>query len=127
MNIQGQKKDDICYATQNRQDAVKELAQHVDVFLVIGSTNSSNSNRLKELADKKGISAYLIDGAEDIQDDWFVSANSIGVTAGASAPDILVQNVLDSLKERFKETKVITKFGENESVRFHLPNELRRK
>jgi len=125
-NIQGQKKDDICYATQNRQDAVKELAEHVDVFLVIGSTNSSNSNRLRELADKKGVKAFLIDGADDIDGDWFKDANSIGVTAGASAPEILVQNVLENLKQRFEETNVITKFGENESVHFHLPKELRK-
>ena len=124
-HIQGQKKDDICYATQNRQDAVKELAKHVDVFLVIGSTNSSNSNRLKELADKNGVAAFLIDGADDIDDSWFKEASSIGVTAGASAPEILVQSVLDDLKKRFKETNVITKFGENESVHFHLPKELR--
>lgn len=124
-DIQGPKKDDICYATQNRQDAVKELAKHVDVFLVIGSTNSSNSNRLRELAVKNGINAYLIDGAQDIENSWFTDASSIGVTAGASAPEILVQSVLDNLKKRFKETNVITKFGENESVHFHLPNELR--
>lgn len=125
-SIQGPKKDDICYATQNRQDAVKELAKHVDVFLVIGSTNSSNSNRLRELAIKNGVNAYLIDGAQDIKSNWFTDASSIGVTAGASAPEVLVQNVLDNLKQRFKETNVITKFGENESVHFHLPKELRR-
>lgn len=123
--IQGPKKDDICYATQSRQDAVKELAKHVDVFLVIGSTNSSNSNRLRELAHKNGIAAYLIDGADDIESGWFDSANSIGVTAGASAPEVLVQSVLEDLRSRFTETNVITKFGENESVHFHLPKELR--
>ena len=124
-HIQGQRKDDICYATQNRQDAVKELTKHVDVFLVIGSTNSSNSNRLKELADKNGVNAFLIDGADDIDNRWFKDAKSIGVTAGASAPEILVQSVLENLKSRFKETNIITKFGENESVHFHLPKELR--
>lgn len=123
--IQGPKKDDICYATQNRQDAVKELSQHVDVFLVIGSTNSSNSNRLRELADKNGIAAYLIDGADDIEDSWFVNAKNIGVTAGASAPEVLVQGVLDNLQQRFEDTSIITKFGESESVHFHLPKELR--
>ena len=122
-HIQGQRKDDICYATQNRQDAVKELTKHV--FLVIGSTNSSNSNRLKELADKNGVNAFLIDGADDIDNRWFKDAKSIGVTAGASAPEILVQSVLENLKSRFKETNIITKFGENESVHFHLPKELR--
>lgn len=123
--IQGPKKDDICYATQNRQDAVKELTKHVDVFLVIGSTNSSNSNRLKELSDKNGVKAFLIDGAEDINDNWFKDANSIGVTAGASAPEVLVQSVLEDLKQRFKETNIVTEFGESESVHFHLPKELR--
>ena len=123
--IQGPKKDDICYATQNRQDAVQELTKHVDVFLVIGSTNSSNSNRLKELSDKNGVNAFLIDGAEDINDNWFTDVNSIGVTAGASAPEVLVQSVLEDLKRRFKETNIVTEFGESESVHFHLPKELR--
>jgi len=124
-NIQGPRKDDICYATQNRQDAVKELARHVEVILVIGSTNSSNSNRLKELAVKNGVDAYLIDGEDDIDNKWFEGVGSIGVTAGASAPEVLVQSVLDNLKQRFEETSIITEFGQSESVHFHLPKELR--
>lgn len=122
--IKGPKKDDICYATQNRQDAVRELADKVDVFLVIGSANSSNSNRLRELAENHGINAYLIDGASDIDPDWFDKAGSIGVTAGASAPDVLVQEVLDALSQRF-ETRVITNEKATENVHFQLPRELR--
>lgn len=96
--IQGPKKDDICYATQNRQDAVKSLAETSSLILVVGSRNSSNSNRLKELAEKQGSKAYLIDNATEIQDDWLVDIDSVGVTAGASAPEILVEEVLDKLK-----------------------------
>ncbi|WP_444994388.1 4-hydroxy-3-methylbut-2-enyl diphosphate reductase [Aliikangiella sp. IMCC44359] len=96
--IQGPKKDDICYATQNRQDAVKSLAETSSLILVVGSRNSSNSNRLKELAEKQGSKAYLIDNATEIQDDWLVGIESVGVTAGASAPEILVEEVLDKLK-----------------------------
>ena len=97
-HIQGPKKDDICYATQNRQDAVKTLSQSSSLILVVGSQNSSNSNRLKELAEKEGSKAYLIDNASEIQDEWLQGIESIGVTAGASAPEILVQEVLDKLK-----------------------------
>lgn len=95
------------------------------MILVIGSTNSSNSNRLREKAVKNGVDAYLIDGAEDIDDNWFAGIGSIGVTAGASAPEVLVQSVLDNLKQRFDETSIITEFGQSESVHFHLPKELR--
>jgi len=123
--IQGPKKDDICYATQNRQDAVKELAKQVDVFLVIGSTNSSNSNRLRELAEKSGVASYLIDGSDDIEERWFENATRIGVTAGASAPEVLVEGVLKNLQDRFENTRIVTKQGESESVHFHLPKELR--
>ena len=122
--INGPKKDDICYATQNRQDAVRELSGKVDVFLVIGSANSSNSNRLRELAEKQGIPAYLIDGAEDIDLAWFDGAKSIGVTAGASAPEVLVNEVMDFLSKRF-DANTHTDSGNSESVRFQLPRELR--
>jgi 4-hydroxy-3-methylbut-2-enyl diphosphate reductase len=124
-DINGPRKDDICYATQNRQDAVRQLAPNVDVFLVIGSANSSNSNRLRELAENQGVSAYLIDGAADIDDDWFGEANAIGVTAGASAPEILVQEVLDKLAERF-DTRIITNEKATENVHFQLPVALRK-
>jgi 4-hydroxy-3-methylbut-2-enyl diphosphate reductase len=123
-NIKGPRKDDICYATQNRQDAVRELAQQVDVFLVLGSTNSSNSNRLRELAEKQGVAAYLIDGAEDIDRTWLESAEAVGVTAGASAPEVLVQHVIDNLKNTFG-AQVIQNGGQAENVSFQLPKELR--
>ena len=97
--IQGPRKDDICYATQNRQDAVKSLADEVDLVLVVGSTNSSNSNRLRELAERCGASAYLIDDASMIESQWLSGKQSIGVTAGASAPELLVQEVIDTLRE----------------------------
>ena len=96
--IQGPKNDDICYATQNRQDAVRELARHCELVLVVGSPNSSNSNRLRELAEREGVEAYLIDGADEIDPAWIVGRRTVGVTAGASAPDILVQGVLDRLR-----------------------------
>ena len=122
--ISGPKKDDICYATQNRQDAVRELADKVDVFLVIGSANSSNSNRLRELAEKQNVTAYLIDGVEDIDNSWFDRAKSIGVTAGASAPEILVQGVITTLEQLF-DTTIITNEKATENVHFQLPKELR--
>ena len=123
--ISGPRKDDICYATQNRQDAVRELADNVDVFLVIGSANSSNSNRLRELAEKQKVNAYLIDGVEDINDDWFQNAKSIGVTADASAPEILVQQVIKKLENRF-DTTIITNKKATENVHFQLPKALRK-
>ena len=123
-DIQGPRKDDICYATQNRQDAVRELTDKVDVFLVIGSANSSNSNRLRELAEKQNVAAYLIDGVEDIDNNWFDNAQSIGVTAGASAPEVLVQAVITTLEKLF-ETTIITNEKATENVRFQLPKELR--
>jgi len=100
-NIHGPKKDDICYATQNRQDAVKDLAARCELVLVVGSANSSNSNRLRELAERLGASAHLIDGAVQIQEEWlFVlsEGSNIGVTAGASAPDVLVREVIERLQ-----------------------------
>jgi len=123
-NIQGPRKDDICYATQNRQDAIRELSDKVDVFLVIGSANSSNSNRLRELAEKKDIKAYLIDGVEDIEAQWFDDASAIGVTAGASAPEILVQGVIKHLETQFS-TTLITNEKATENVHFQLPKALR--
>ena len=123
-DISGPKKDDICYATQNRQDSVRELSEKVDVFLVIGSANSSNSNRLRELAEKQNVDAYLIDGVDDINHDWFKNARSIGVTAGASAPEVLVQEVMNTLEKLF-DTTIITNEKTTENVRFQLPKELR--
>jgi 4-hydroxy-3-methylbut-2-enyl diphosphate reductase len=122
--IQGPKKNDICYATQNRQDAVKKLAQSVDMMLVVGSANSSNSNRLRELAEQQGVSAYLIDNAEAIDPVWFEGCKSIGLTAGASAPEILVETTLEFLKQQG--VNVITEgLGREEDVTFALPRELR--
>lgn len=121
--IKGPKKDDICYATQNRQDAVKQFATQCDVVLVVGSTNSSNSNRLRELAERLGAKSYLIDNAEQIESAWLQNANSVGVTAGASAPEILVQRVIRRLEEmggsQMQETSGIV-----ESVIFSLPKDL---
>ncbi len=122
-HITGPKKKDICYATQNRQDAVKDLARRCDLVLVVGSPNSSNSNRLREIADKNGTPAYLIDGPEDIDRSWLERAERIGLTAGASAPEILVENVIARLKEwganESRETS-----GKREEVVFSLPKEL---
>ena len=123
-DIKGPRKDDICYATQSRQDAVRELAKHVDVLLVLGSTNSSNSNRLRELAEKQGVAAYLIDGAADIKTEWLKTASAIGVTAGASAPEVLVQEVTARL-EKLYGASVIQNGGHTENVSFQLPRELR--
>jgi len=123
-DIKGPRKDDICYATQSRQDAVRELAKHVDVLLVLGSTNSSNSNRLRELAEKQGVAAYLIDGAADIKTEWLQAASAIGVTAGASAPEVLVKEVTARL-EKLYGASVIQNGGHTENVSFQLPKELR--
>ncbi|MGB0495954.1 MAG: 4-hydroxy-3-methylbut-2-enyl diphosphate reductase [Kangiellaceae bacterium] len=123
-NIQGPKKDDICYATQNRQDAVKQLAKDSDLILVVGSQNSSNSNRLKELAEKQGSNAYLIDNANEIELSWLKNVSCVGVTAGASAPQILVDQVLDCLKSNGGE--MIDFPTENpENMMFAVPIELR--
>jgi 4-hydroxy-3-methylbut-2-enyl diphosphate reductase len=122
--IIGPKKDDICYATQNRQDALKKLADESDLILVVGSPNSSNSNRLREIAEKRGTPAYLIDGAEDIQPQWLEGKQSIGLTAGASAPEVLVDGVLTYLKAQGANVKVQDS-GITENVSFVLPKELR--
>ena len=117
------KKADICYATQNRQDAVKVLAPQVDVVIVVGSPNSSNSNRLRELAEKMGVSAYMVDNADDVQVAWFADVQKIGVTAGASAPEVLVESVLNRIKELGANSVSILE-GVEESVKFPLPKGL---
>lgn len=122
--INNPKKEDICYATQNRQDAVKVLAEECDVVLVVGSVTSSNSNRLKELAERLGRAAYLIDSADDIQSTWVVGKNKVGVTAGASAPEILVEQVIARLKE-WGGTDARELAGRPENITFALPRELR--
>jgi len=121
--IQGPRKDDICYATQNRQDAVKTLAGRCDVVLVVGSPNSSNSNRLREIADKQGVPAYLIDEARQIQKDWLEGKQTVGVTAGASAPETLVNGVVEQLRAWGAEL-VEESQGKAENVTFSLPRAL---
>ena len=122
--IQGPKRSDICYATQNRQDAVRTLAERCDLLLVVGSPNSSNSNRLRELAEKQGRTAYLIDGPEDIRREWLDGQPRVGVTAGASAPEVLVEQVVARLREWGADT-VEEQSGIREDVVFALPTELR--
>jgi 4-hydroxy-3-methylbut-2-enyl diphosphate reductase len=122
--IVGPRTDDICYATQNRQNAVKALAKQVDVILVIGSQNSSNSQRLKEVAISNGCPAYLIDGAEHIQTEWLIDAESVGVTSGASAPEILVKQVIQRLQE-LGATEVVELRLTEERVQFAPPPELK--
>ena len=121
--IQGPKKDDICYATQNRQDAAKQLAEQCDLILVVGSRNSSNSNRLREIAENRNVEGYLIDSAEDINLDWLKGKDQIGITAGASAPELLVQNVIQFLKDNGVST--VSSLGFSEDVVFSLPKALR--
>jgi len=123
-HIQGPRHDDICYATQNRQNAVRELARQCDLVLVVGSPNSSNSNRLRELAQNQGVEAHLIDGAQDIHHEWLAGKSRIGVTAGASAPESLVQGVVVRLRE-WGATGVRDLEGDAEDVTFALPRELR--
>jgi 4-hydroxy-3-methylbut-2-enyl diphosphate reductase len=122
--IVGPRHDDICYATQNRQDAVRRLGQQCDLVLVVGSPNSSNSNRLRELAQKQGVPAYLIDGAGDIDRSWLAGRSRIGVTAGASAPEGLVQGVVARLREWGADTARELD-GDPENMTFALPKELR--
>ncbi|MDX1574411.1 MAG: 4-hydroxy-3-methylbut-2-enyl diphosphate reductase, partial [Methylophaga sp.] len=122
--IVGPGKDDICYATQNRQDAVKRLAADCDLVLVVGSTNSSNSNRLRELANKLGTPAYLIDSADEIDASWLEGIKIIGLTAGASAPEMLVQDVVKRLKTLGIDD-VEEDNGELENIAFSLPRELK--
>ncbi len=123
-HIEGPSKDDICYATQNRQDAVKNLARDCDLVLVVGSVNSSNSNRLRELSEKLGTPAYLLDNAGEIQADWFEGKHRIGLTAGASAPEILVQQVVARLDE-LGVKDVQEDNGLREDIEFSLPRELK--
>ena len=119
------RKEDICYATQNRQDAVKKLLEQCDVLLVVGSRTSSNSNRLRELADRAGIAGYLVDGPDDLRREWFDGKDAVGVTAGASAPELLVQQVVDRLRSWGGQVpKEVV--GREERVSFTLPRELRR-
>jgi 4-hydroxy-3-methylbut-2-enyl diphosphate reductase len=122
--IGGPRKDDICYATQNRQDAVKQLADECDVVLVVGSPNSSNSNRLRELAERMATPAYLIDGAEDLQRSWFDGVERIGITAGASAPEVLVRGVIKQL-QAWGATGADELAGREENITFSMPKELR--
>lgn len=121
--IKSPKKGDICYATQNRQDAVKTLMQDSDLLLVLGSNNSSNSNRLREIAAKMQKNVYLIDGANEINDKWLAGVNTVGVTAGASAPEILVQEVISYLRD-YGATEVVEVSGVEENVHFPMPKEL---
>ncbi|MFY0666276.1 MAG: 4-hydroxy-3-methylbut-2-enyl diphosphate reductase [Natronospirillum sp.] len=123
-HIEGPRKNDICYATQNRQDAVKTLAYECDVVLVVGSPNSSNSNRLRELSERMGCPAYLIDSADEIQDTWLAGKQNIGITAGASAPEILVEQVIEALRDRGAAAPQNIQ-GIPENVVFSLPKELR--
>ena len=122
--MHGPRKDDICYATQNRQDAIKKLARQCQVMLVMGSRNSSNSNRLREIAQGEGAVSYLVDGPEDLQREWFTEAKAVGVTAGASAPEVLVQRVVAQLKDWGGKTVNETQ-GIPENVEFALPKVLR--
>jgi 4-hydroxy-3-methylbut-2-en-1-yl diphosphate reductase len=121
--IMGPKKDDICYATQNRQDAVKSLAKQCDVVIVVGSPNSSNSNRLREVAQQQGVAAYMVDNASELKLEWVAGKQNIGVTAGASAPEVLVQEVIDKLKD-FGAGGVEEISGISEKVIFPLPKAL---
>jgi 4-hydroxy-3-methylbut-2-enyl diphosphate reductase len=119
------RREDICYATQNRQDAVKKLLEQCDVLVVVGSHTSSNSNRLRELADRAGVAGYLIDGPADLRAEWFEGKRAVGVTAGASAPELLVRQVVEQLK-RWGGQEPREVVGREESVIFSLPRELKR-
>lgn len=121
--IQGPKKDDICYATQSRQDAVKEIAERCDIVIVVGSTNSSNSNRLREVAQKRGVPSYLVDSAAEIDPAWFAGKSRVGISAGASAPEVLVNRVIERIGDLFPKPTV-TATGLEERVVFPLPKEL---
>lgn len=124
-NIQGPRKKDICYATQNRQDAVKQLALECDLLLVVGSPNSSNSNRLKELAERMGCDSYLIDSVDEIKREWLGGKHRFGVTAGASAPEILVQQVVNFLQQ-YSGNRPLEVQGVEEHIVFSMPKELRK-
>src|SRR5690606_28514641 len=122
--LQAPRVEDICYATQNRQDAVKKLLEHCDVLVVVGSASSSNSNRLRELADRAGIPGYLVDGPDDLQPEWFEGRRAAGVTAGASAPELLVEQVVQRLRSWGGTTPRVL-VGREENVVFSLPRALR--
>ncbi len=124
-NITGPRRDDICYATQNRQDAVKQMAERCDLVIVVGSPNSSNSNRLREVAKNRGVEAYLVDGADEIRPEWLSGKRHVGVTAGASAPEVLVRQVIGRL-ETLGAGTVLQLEGNPEHVVFSLPRELQR-
>ena len=123
----GPEEGDICYATTNRQNAVLELAKKIDVFLVIGSQNSSNSNRLREMVANKGIPSYLIDSVENLKLEWLTGKENIGISSGASAPETKVQELINWLKEKFSIQKITEVNTVEENVRFPLPLELRKK
>ena len=124
-SILGPRKDDICYATQNRQDAVKQLALECDIILVIGSKNSSNSNRLREIAERSGVASYLIDSAGDVDLNWFKDKNSLGITSGASAPEHLVQELLGLIHSSFNFELIGSNERQDEGIFFKLPKHLR--
>jgi len=125
-SILGPRKDDICYATQNRQDAVKQLALECDIILVIGSKNSSNSNRLREIAERSGVASYLIDSAGDVDLNWFKDKNSLGITSGASAPEHLVQELLGLIHSSFNFELIGSNERQDEGIFFKLPKQLRK-
>ena len=122
-NIESPKKEDICYATTNRQDAVKALVENADVLIVLGSQNSSNSRRLMEIGAGQGVPSYLIDGVSELQDLWFEDAKTVVVTAGASAPEVVVEECIDYLRTRFN-AEVSEETLREENVHFNLPKEL---
>lgn len=124
-SLTGPQKEDICYATQNRQDAVKAMVADCDVIVVVGSASSSNSNRLREIAEKSGVPGYLVDGPEDLDRAWFDGKRAVGVTAGASAPEILVRQVVERLAE-WNGRPPVEVTGREEHVMFSLPKALRR-
>ena len=123
--IKSPHKEDICYATTNRQEAVKDLAKQCDIVIVVGSPNSSNSNRLREVAALRGVDAYMVDNASYLQAEWFIGKNKVGITAGASAPEVLVAEVVQTIQSWGHET-VQEGEGEAESIVFVLPKELRK-
>ncbi len=124
-NIVAPRKDDICYATQNRQDAVRQLAKQCDAILVVGSKNSSNSNRLKELSEQIGTKAYLLDGAEWLEPNWLEGVNTLGITAGASAPEVLVQDLIKHIQKNWSVSSTQEMNGIEENIVFSMPKELR--